>query len=45
VISGALVAASVFARRRSASAELRKQLAWLGYVALLTALWAMALTV
>ena len=45
VVTGALVAASVFARRRSASAELRKQLAWLGYVALLTALWAVALTV
>ena len=30
----------MFARRRGASAELRKQLAWLGYVALLTALWA-----
>ena len=27
-----LVVASVFARRRTASAELRKQLAWLGYV-------------
>jgi len=27
-----LVGASVFARRRTASAELRKQLAWLGYV-------------
>ena len=27
-----LVVASVFARRRAASAELRKQLAWLGYV-------------
>ena len=40
IVTAALVAVSVFARRRGASAELRKQLAWLGYVALLTALWA-----
>ena len=44
-VTGALVVASVFARRRGASAELRKQLAWLGYVALLTAIWAVALPV
>jgi len=42
-VTGALVVASVFARRRGASAELRKQLAWLGYVALLTAIWAVVL--
>ena len=34
------VVVSVFARRRGASAELRHQLAWLGYVGLMTALWA-----
>ena len=32
-----LVVVSVFVRRRGASAELRQQLAWLGYVAVLTA--------
>jgi hypothetical protein len=31
--------ASVFARRRGASTERRKQLAWLGYVGLLTVSW------
>jgi hypothetical protein len=35
VAAVALVVASVFARRRGASAERRKQLAWLGYVGLL----------
>ena len=35
---GILVVASVFARRRGASSELRKQLAWLGYVGLLVAI-------
>src|SRR3984957_6146540 len=39
LITGGLVIASVFARRRRAGTELRKQLAWLGYVAALTALW------
>ena len=39
VISGVLSVASVFARRRGASAELRRQLAWLGYVGLMTAGW------
>ena len=39
LITGVLVIASVFARRRRAGTELRKQLAWLGYVAALTALW------
>ena len=43
VITGVLVVASVFARRRGASAELRQQLAWLGYVGALTALWAVVL--
>ena len=43
VITGLLVVASVFARRRGASAELRQQLAWLGYVGALTALWAAVL--
>ena len=43
VITGVLVVGSVFARRRGASAELRQQLAWLGYVGALTALWAAVL--
>ncbi|MFY9927067.1 MAG: hypothetical protein WAK82_03590 [Streptosporangiaceae bacterium] len=34
LVAAALVVASVFARRRGASAEVRKQLAWLGYVGL-----------
>jgi hypothetical protein len=37
--AGVLAVASVFVRRRGASAERRKQLAWLGYVGLMTALW------
>ena len=37
VITGVLVVVSVFVRRRGASAELRKQLAWLGYVGALVA--------
>jgi hypothetical protein len=40
-----LVIASVFVRRRRAGTELRKQLAWLGYVAALTALWGALLAV
>jgi hypothetical protein len=40
VIAGVLVVASVFVRRRGASTERRKQLAWLGCVALMTAMWA-----
>jgi hypothetical protein len=40
-----LVVASVFVRRRGASAERRKQLAWLGYVGLITVLWAAVLVV
>ena len=35
-----LAVVSVFVRRRGASAELRKQLGWLGYVGLMTACWA-----
>jgi hypothetical protein len=37
VITGVLVVVSVFVRRRGASAEVRKQLAWLGYVGALVA--------
>jgi hypothetical protein len=37
VITGVLVVVSVFVRRRGASAELRKQLAWLGYLGALVA--------
>jgi hypothetical protein len=44
-ISGVLSVASVFARRRGAGAELRKQLAWLGYAGLMTGFWALALLV
>jgi hypothetical protein len=43
VITALLVIASVLARRRGASPELRKQLAWLGYVGVLTAVWALVL--
>jgi hypothetical protein len=43
--AGVLVVASVFVRRRGASAERRKQLAWLGYVGLVTALWGAAFLV
>ncbi len=45
VLTGVLVVASVFTRRRGAGPELRRQLAWLGYVGLLTACWATALLV
>jgi hypothetical protein len=43
VVTGVLVVASVFARRRRAGIERRKQLAWLGYVGLMAAVWAAAL--
>ena len=43
MVSLVLSVASVFARRRGAAAELRKQLAWLGYVGLMTAFWAVVL--
>src|SRR6478735_8966445 len=39
VVTGLLVVASVFVRRRGASTERRQQLAWLGYVGLLTVVW------
>jgi len=42
IVTGALVLASVFVRRRGAGPELRKQLAWLGYVGVLTAVWVIA---
>jgi hypothetical protein len=45
VITGVLCVAAVFARRHGASAERRKQLAWPGYVGLMTALWAVVLLV
>jgi hypothetical protein len=45
LVTGVLVVASVFVRRRGASTERRKQLAWLGYVGLLTVLWAAAMIV
>jgi hypothetical protein len=45
VAAGVLVVASVFVRRRGASAEQRKQLAWLGYVGLMTVMWAAVLVV
>lgn len=45
IVTAVLVIASVFVRRRGASAELRKQLAWLGYVGALTVLWALVLVV
>jgi hypothetical protein len=43
VITGVLVVVSVFVRRRGASAELRKQLAWLGYVGALVTVPVVAL--
>jgi hypothetical protein len=45
VITWVLSVASVFVRRRGASAERRKQLAWLGYVGVMTAMWAAVLLV
>ena len=45
LVTGVLVIASVFVRRRRAGTELRKQLAWLGYVGLMTAMWAVALLI
>ncbi len=39
VAIGLTSVASVFARRRGATAERRKQLAWLGYVGLITLFW------
>ena len=45
IVTGVLIIASVFVRRRGASTELRKQLAWLGYVGALTVMWAAVLAV
>jgi hypothetical protein len=39
VLTGMLAVASVFVRRHGASTEQRKQLAWLGYVGVMTAVW------
>jgi hypothetical protein len=44
VVTGVLVIASVLVRRRGANTELREQLAWLGYIAVLTAVWPLVLT-
>jgi hypothetical protein len=43
VAAGLTCVASVFARRRRASTERRKQLAWLGYVGVITLFWIMLL--
>jgi hypothetical protein len=43
LVTGLLVVASVFVRRRGASPERRQQLAWLGYVGMLTVFWAAVL--
>ena len=43
LVTGLLVVASVFVRRRGASPERRQQLAWLGYVGVLTVFWAAVL--
>ncbi len=45
VITALLTLASVFVRRRGASAELRQQLAWLAYVGVLTAAFAVVMIV
>ncbi len=45
LVTGFLVLASVFVRRRGASTELRKQVAWLGYIGVLTVLSAALLFV
>ena len=39
ILAGALAVASVFVRLRGAGAERRKQIAWLGYIGLITAGW------
>ena len=43
LVNGLLILASVFVRRRGASPERRQQLAWLGYVGVLTVVWLVAL--
>jgi hypothetical protein len=45
LVAALLILASVFVRRRGASIERRQQLAWLGYVAVLTVVWFVALIV
>jgi hypothetical protein len=45
VLTWVLSVVSVFVRRRGASAERRKQLAWLGYVGVMTVVWALVLVV
>jgi hypothetical protein len=44
LVAGLLVVASVFLRRRGASTERRQQLAWLGYVGVLTVVWIVLLS-
>jgi hypothetical protein len=39
LVTGLLIVASVFVRRRGASPERRQQLGWLGYVGVLTVVW------
>jgi hypothetical protein len=43
IVTVVLVLASVFVRRRGANTERRQQLAWLGYVAVLTVVWSVLL--
>jgi len=45
LVLAVLVVSSVFVRRHGSGPERRKQLAWLGYVGLLTAVWAAGLFV
>jgi hypothetical protein len=45
LVTGVLSVVSVLIRRRGASAELRQQLAWLGYVGVMTAVWAVVLLI
>jgi hypothetical protein len=45
VITALAVVASVFVRRRGARVERRQQIAWLGYVGLMTILWAAVLVI
>jgi len=45
IVTALLVIASVPVRRRRAGTELRKQLAWLGYVGVMTAVWPLVLIV
>jgi hypothetical protein len=45
LVTGALSVVSVLIRRRGASAELRQQLAWLGYVGVMTVMWGAVLLI